>query len=225
MLYKKNSINAGVKSMIKKSASLTQVCKAISGVGGYIAISDKEKVRPLELMQSLGVHVPKNSYKPKDILLAWSARLKDGKQILMAHAIPYVVDFMGFNYPLYRLKDDKYQRVSVQHLCRVVNAEDKSDATDVVFSAANVLRGLQQSVYVEDTLAKVAKSEAACAAIKEGYINVSTDKKSEEWVRIVKGDDGVWTIATEEEKVASNAKKEAKKSTRKGTRKSAKKAA
>ena len=225
MITKKNAVNAGVNSMIKKSASLTQVCKAISGMGGYVAISDKEKVRPLELMQSLGVHVTKNSYKPKDILLAWSARLKEGKQILMAHAIPYNVDFMGFDYPLYRLKDDKYQRVSVQHLCRVVNAEDKSDATDVVFSAANVLRGLQQSVYVDDTLEKVAKSEANCNAIKEGYINVSKDKKGEEWVRIVKGDDGTWTIATEEEKVASNAKKEAKKSTRKGTRKSAKKAA
>ena len=227
IITSKKSINSGVKSMAAKAMSWNQVCKAISGIGGYVSISDTESVRPLEFMWSLGVHVPKNSFKPKDIFTAWSERLKKDGQVLMAHGVPYVVNFMGFDYPLYQQKvEGKYTRVSVQALCPVVSATDKKKFDNaVVVNPTNILRGLQQSVFVEDTLAKVAKSEATCAAIKEGYINVSTDKKSEEWVRIVKGDDGTWTIATEEKKVASNAKNEAKKSTRKGTRKSAKKAA
>lgn len=227
MITSKKSINSGVKSMAAKAMSWNQVCKAISGIGGYVAISDKEQVRPLELMQSLGVHVAKNSYKPKDIFTAWSGRMMKDGQVYMAHGVPYIVNFGGFDYDLYQMKSkDEYTRVSVQKLCPVVSATDKKKFDNaVVVNPTNILRGLQQSVFVEDTLAKVAKSEATCAAIKEGYINVSKDKKSKQFVRIVKGDDGVWSISTEEEQVASNAKEEAKKSTRKGTRKSAKKAA
>ena len=168
MITSKKSINSGVKSMTAKAMSWNQVCKAISGIGGYVA-SDKEKVRPLELMQSLGVHVAKNSYKPKDIFLAWSRRLMEGEQVLMAHGVPYIVNFGGFDYDLYQMKSkDEYTRVSVQKLCPVVSATDKKKFDNaVVVNPTNILRGLQQSVYVEDTLAKVAKSEAACAAIKE----------------------------------------------------------
>ena len=100
IITSKKSINRGVKSMAAKTMSWNQVCKAISGIGGYVAISDKEKVRPLELMQSLGVHVLKNSYKPKDIFLAWSRRLMDGEQVLMAHGVPYIVNFGGYDYDL-----------------------------------------------------------------------------------------------------------------------------
>ena len=219
----KKSINNGVKSMAAKAMSWNQVCKAISGIGGYVAISETEKVRPLELMQSLGVHVSKNSYKPKDIFDAWSERMKKDGKVLMAHAIPYQVSVFGVDYPLYDLKDEKYVRVSMQALCPVVSATDKTDKTDVVVNPTNILRGLQQSVFVDDTLAKIAKSEAKCASITSGYINVSTDKKVEKWVRVEKSKDGVWTLATEEKK-ASNAKAAAKGAS-KGGKKNGKKAA
>lgn len=219
----KKSINNGVKSMAAKAMSWNQVCKAISGIGGYVAISETEKVRPLELMQSLGVHVSKNSYKPKDIFAAWSERMKKDGKVLMAHAVPYQVSVFGVDYPLYDLKDEKYVRVSMQALCPVVSAADKAAKTDVVVNPTNILRGLQQSVFVDDTLAKIAKSETKCASITSGYINVSTDKKVEKWVRVEKSKDGVWTLATEEKK-ASNAKAAAKGAS-KGGKKNGKKAA
>ena len=53
-----------------------------------MSISETEKVRPLELMQSLGVHVSKNSYKPNDIFWAWSERMKKDGKVLMVHAVP-----------------------------------------------------------------------------------------------------------------------------------------
>ena len=223
IITSKKSINNGVKSMAAKAMSWNQVCKAISGIGGYVSISETEKVRPLELMQSLGVHVSKNSYKPKDIFDAWSERMKKDGKVLMAHAIPYQVSVFGVDYPLYDLKDEKYVRVSMQALCPVVSATDKTDKTDVVVNPTNILRGLQQSVFIEDTLAKIAKSEAKCASITSGYINVSTDKKVEKWVRVEKSKDGVWTLATEEKK-ASNAKAAAKGAS-KGGKKNGKKAA
>lgn len=223
IITSKKSINNGVKSMAAKAMSWNQVCKAISGIGGYVSISETEKVRPLELMQSLGVHVSKNSYKPKDIFDAWSERMKKDGKVLMAHAVPYEVLVFGVVYPLYELKDEKYVRVSMQALCPVVSAADKAAKTDVVVNPTNILRGLQQSVFVDDTLAKIAKSEAKCASITSGYINVSTDKKVEKWVRVEKSKDGVWTLATEEKK-ASNAKAAAKGAS-KGGKKNGKKAA
>lgn len=223
IITSKKSINQGVKSMAAKAMSWNQVCKAISGIGGYVSISETEKVRPLELMQSLGVHVSKNSYKPKDIFDAWSKRMKKDGKVLMAHAIPYQVSVFGVDYPLYDLKDEKYVRVSMQALCPVVSAADKAAKTDVVVNPTNILRGLQQSVFVDDTLAKIAKSEAKCASITSGYINVSTDKKVEKWVRVEKSKDGVWTLATEKKK-ASNAKAAAKGAS-KGGKKNGKKAA
>lgn len=223
IITSKKSINNGVKSMAAKAMSWNQVCKAISGIGGYVSISETEKVRPLELMQSLGVHVSKNSYKPKDIFDAWSERMKKDGKVLMAHAVPYQVSVFGVDYPLYDLKDEKYVRVSMQALCPVVSAADKAAKTDVVVNPTNILRGLQQSVFVDDTLAKIAKSEAKCASITSGYINVSTDKKVEKWVRVEKSKDGVWTLATEEKK-ASNAKAAAKGAS-KGGKKNGKKAA
>ena len=72
-------------------------------------------------------------------------------------------------------------------------------------------------------MAKIAKSEAKCASITSGYINLSTDKNVDKWVRVEKSKDGVWTLATEE-KTASNAKNAAK-GARKGGKKNGKKAA
>ncbi len=57
MTYTKKQIRNGVKSMSAKAMSWSQVCKALSGIGGYIQLDDTTKVRPWDLMQSLGVHV------------------------------------------------------------------------------------------------------------------------------------------------------------------------
>lgn len=72
----KKSVNKGVKSMTAKAMSWSQVCKQLSGMGGYVEIGEGEKVRPLVMMQSLGVNVSKNSYKVTDIFAAWSERMK-----------------------------------------------------------------------------------------------------------------------------------------------------
>lgn len=224
MIISSKGIKRGVKSMGAKAMSWTQVCKALSGIGGYVEISDKQKVRPIELMQSLGVHVRKNAYKPKDIFLAWSARMTKEGQVYMAHNVPIMVSVNGKSYRLNKLDGEKYKGYSELALCRVVSAEQKTktDSTDVIVSTTNILKGLRQSVFVDDTLAKVEKSHAAAMALTEGYVNVSTNKKVDDWKKVVKDANGVWTIATEknatEKKVAEKAKDAAKR-TRKSTKK------
>ena len=203
-----------------KAMSWNQVCKQLSGIGGYVSISDKEKVLPLELMQSLGVHVLKNSYTPKDIFTAWSARMTVNGKICMLHSIPVEVTIDGRTLHLCSKKDDRYIGVSQQALCPVVSAADKAEKTDVVVNVNNILRGLQQSVFITDTMDKMAKSAAKCAALKEGYVNIATKKGEEKYVPVVKGEDGQWTIKTAK-KVAANAQNAAKKGTKGGAKKAA----
>lgn len=222
MITSKKSINAGVKSMSAKAMSYSQVCKQLSGIGGYIAISDTEKVRPLQLMQSLGVHVPHNSYKPNDISMAWSERMKvDGKMQIM-RSVAYKVTIDGKEYTLCSEKDGEYKTISQSVLVPLVSAADKAGKNDVVVNVTNILRGLQQSVFIDATMEKITKSAEKCAALKSGWINMG-DKKSEKWVCVVKNAEGAWTIAVWEKKVATNAKKAA--SGTKGAKKGAKKAA
>lgn len=194
MIKTKKSINCGVKSMAAKAMSWNQVCKALSGIGGYVEISKGEKVRPLELMQSLGVHVLKNSYSPKDILLAWSERMKINGKACIMRSVAYNVTINGKEYRLYTKDGEDYKGVSQSALCPLVSATDKSDKTDVVVNTTNVLRGLQQSVFITSTMEKIAKSAEKCAAIKSGYVNMG-DKKAEKWVRVAKANDGTWGIA------------------------------
>ena len=222
MITTKKSINAGVKSMGAKAMSWNQVCKSLSGIGGYIAISDKERVRPLELMQSLGVHVLKNSYTPKDILTAWSERMKINGKVCISHAVAYNVVIDGKTYRLCTKKDDKFVGVSQSVLCPLVSATDKSVKTDVVVNTTNILRGLEQSVFITDTMDKIAKSAAKCAAMTEGYVNIG-DKKAEKWVPVKKNQEGTWAICVVKAE-ASNAKKAAQ-GAKKGAKKSAKKVA
>lgn len=125
MITTKKSINAGVKSMGAKAMSWNQVCKSLSGIGGY--------------------------------------------------------------------------------------------KTDVVVNPVNILRGLQQSVYITATMDKITKSAEKCAALKAGWVNMG-DRKAEKWVRVAKLVNGSWAIAAEKKEVASNAKKAAA-----GTKKSAEK--
>lgn len=225
MITTKKSINAGVKNFGAKAMSWNQVCKQLSGIGGYVTIDDKTKVRPLELMQSLGVHVLKNSYTPKDIFTAWSERMKKDGKVCIVGSVPYEVVVDGRTYVLHSKSEEKYPQVSQQVLTPLVSATDKSDKTDKVVNVNNILRGLQQSVFITATMDRIAKSAAKCAALKEGFINVSTDKKVEKYVKVAKANDGKWAIVLEEKKVATNAKKAAadtkKSSTKKSTRKAA----
>ena len=209
MITTKKAINSGVKNFVAKAMSWSQVCKQLSGIGGYVQIDEKTKVRPLELMQSLGVHVLKNHYTPKDIFTAWSERMKkDGKVCILA-SVPYTVNIDGRSLVLCTKSEDKYTRVSQSVFTPLVSATDKADKTDKVVNAQNVLRGLQQSVFITATIKKMEASAAKCAALKEGYVNVSLDKKTEKWVKVTKNSEGVWTIVAEK-KVASNARKTAK---------------
>lgn len=202
MITTKKSINGGVKSMAAKAMSWNQVCKALSGIGGYVTIDDNTKVRPLELMQSLGVHVLKNNYTPKDIFTAWSERMKKDGKVCILRSVAYNVVIDGREYALCSKKDGNYTRVSQSVLVPLVSAADKSDKTDVVVNPTNILRGLQQSVFISSTMEKIEKSAAKCAAISEGWVNLG-DKSSENWVNVKKGKDGKWAV------VASKVKKAA----------------
>ena len=219
MITTKKSISYGVKSMAAKAMSWSQVCKALSGIGGYVEIAKGVNVRPLELMQSLGVHVQKNHYTPKDIFTAWSERMKKDGIICMMRSVPVNVVIDGKEYRLHSLKDDEYRVVSQSSLCPLVSAADKSVNTDVVVNPTNILRGLQQSVFITATMDKIQKSAESVAALKSGYVNMG-DKKTEKWVRVAKTVKGTWTIAAER-KVATNAQSAAKKTTKKSTRKAA----
>lgn len=223
MITSKKSISAGVKSMATKAMSWSQVCKSLSGIGGYVEIAKGEKVRPLELMQSLGVHVLKNSYTPKDILTAWSERMKKDGKVCIMRSVGYQVTINGKDYTLCSEKDGEYKTVSQSVLVPLVSAADKADKTDVVVNSTNVLRGLQQSVFITSTMDKIQKSAEKCAALKSGWVNMG-DKKTEKWVRVAKSNKGVWGISTAEKKEATNAKNAAKggqKSSAKNSRKSA----
>lgn len=225
IITNKKSMNNGVKSMAAKAMSWNQIAKQLSGIGGYVSIGDKEKVRPLELMQSLGVHVLKNSYTPKDLIMAWSERMKKDGKVCIAHSVPFMVTIGGREYHLCNEKEGVYSGISQQALCPLVSATDKADKNDVVVNVTNVLRGLQQSVRVAETLEKVAKSAAKVAAITEGYVNIATKKGEEQYVAVVKGEDGSWSVKVAEKKVAANAKEAAKGTQKKSTKKGQKKVA
>lgn len=208
----KKSVKSGVKSMAAKAQTWSQVCKQLSGIGGYVEIGDGQKVRPIELMRSLNVNVTKNSYKPANIFDAWNERMKDGKQVLVSKGVPYMIVFNGYPYQLYKESTkevEKYVGVTVKQLCPLVSAADK-DTNTVTVNAANVLRGLQQSLYVDDTLDAIEKSEKKCAAMAEGWINLTRDRKSPaQWLHVEKKN-GEWYPYVSQEEKESAAKKAAK---------------
>ena len=185
--------------MYAKAATWSQVCKQLSGISGFIEVSEGVKVRPLEIMQSLGVHVTKNHYSPKDIFTAWSARLKDEFGVVrIAKNVPYHIDVLGASYRLHtQLDNGEYKGVSRLELCNLVSMDAvKDDSTDTVVTAQNVLRGLQQSVFVDDTLERVAKSYATCEGMNEGWINVADKKDAPKWERVCKVN-GNWILAVD----------------------------
>lgn len=201
-MFTKKQVRNGVKNLSAKAMSWSQVCKALSGIGGYIQLDDTTKVRPLELMQSLGVHVLKNSYKPSDIFLAWSRRMMQDneKTVCIAKNVPVVVDVCGKEYRLY---DNNLKTVARYELCRLVSAADRVKGTsDVMVSTTNVLRGLQQSAYIEETIKKMQDSAKKVDAITEGYVNLGNAKQPD-WCH-VSLHNGVWSFdGTENVKVVA----------------------
>lgn len=193
IITKKNQVSKGVRNMGAKAMSWSQVCKQLSGMGGYVEIAKDEKVRPLELMQSLGVHVAKNSYKPNDIFTAWNAWLKKGETVQIMRSVPFKVEINGKEYALYAEKGEKaiYHHV----LCQLVSMSDKAKGSnDVIVNVNNVLRGLQQSAFISDTLSTLKKSAEKCAAITSGWVNVA-EKRTDVpvWVEVARYDDG-WDL-------------------------------
>lgn len=199
---KKSQISKGVKSMCAKAMSWSQVCKQISGIGGYIEIGKDEKVRPLDLMRTLGVHVLKNSYKPADIFLAWSRRMMLDKSVCVAKNVPVTAEVGGEEMRLYEKREDgSYKGVTRFELCRLVSADDAvKGTTDVKVNAQYVLRGLKQSVYVDETLAKVAKSAEDVESMKSAYVNTGS-KDAPVWTKVVRTKSG-WTKVVKGAKAA-----------------------
>ena len=143
--------------------------------------------------------------------------MKKGGKMHIMRSVAYQVIVDGKEYTLYSEKDGEYKAVSQSVLVPLVSAADKADKTDVVVNVTNILRGLQQSVFITSTMDKIQKSAEKVAALKGGYVNMG-DKKSEKWVRVAKKVNGTWGIAAEKN-VAANAQSAAKKSTKKSTRK------
>ena len=189
----KNNIAKGIKGMTAKAMSWSQVCKSISGIAGTIDMGNGESVKPLELMQTLGVHVRKNSYKPSDIFDAWSEHMKVDGKVCIARNRPYEVDVNGTMYALATEEEGEYKNVSVMTLCPLVSKVDKETSADVIVSPANVLRGLQQSAFITDTMERMAKSIFKCETITNGYVNTG-DKKTPNYVKVKRGNDGKWHI-------------------------------
>ncbi len=195
IITNKKSVNCGVKSMGAKAQSWSQVCKQLSGIGGYVELDEGKKVRPLELMQSLGVHVRKNSYTPKDIFEAWSAKMMINgiAHIMRSVATTVVID--GKEYVLYTINDGNYVPVRHQELCPLVSMTDKRrGSNDVAVNAMNVLRGLQQSVFVSETLDKIAKSKEKAAKVVKGFVNIAAKRSDAPvWVEVALVD-GAWEM-------------------------------
>lgn len=188
----KKSTNKGVKSMAAKAMSWSQVCKQLSGIGGLIDLGDV-KVRPLELMQFLGVHVLKNSYTPKDIFTAWSGHMVKKKMIHIAKHVGYKVAIGDKKYQLFS-EANRAKTVRRYELCKLVSkAEQQKGSTDVVVSVQNVLRGLQQSVFINVTLDKIKKSAEKCEALTSGWVNMAGRAADEPiWVPVTKNEAGDW---------------------------------
>lgn len=195
---KKKVINAGVNGMIAKAQSWNQVAKQLSGISGKIDCAG-EKLSPIEIMRGLGVSAEKNSYRPQDLLNAWSEKMRIEGKVCIKKSLPYQITVSGKSYRLHTLNESDYKGVSMAALVPLVSASDKVEKTDAVVSAINVLQGLKQSLYIDQTLKSIEKSVKKVQEMTEGYINVGTTKV-ENWQKVEKSVEGVWSIAKEEKK-------------------------
>lgn len=203
----KKSVNA----MVKGAQSLSAVCKQISGMQ-RVEYEEGKFVSPLLVMQSLGVHVLKNKYTPKDITLAWSERLKFGGLIHVLKNVPVNSDckLMGQkkNLRLYEKTvvdgNDEFVPVSVYMPVPVVNGtERQSGDLSSVWDVRTLMKGLLQSVHIEKELAKADASKAAYEKLTESvcYVNIAKKDMKANYVPVVYRD-GKWVRPLKKEKVA-----------------------
>lgn len=233
----KAQLNSVSRQLTKKAQSWGQVAKQLSGMKGKIALSKTENITIQQAFCLLGVHTKGNKYTAQDLGLAWSERLKGGNAMhsmeslttdnswrcpLLCKAVPMTACIDDEEYKLYYVEDGEYKMHKVQALCRVVKAEDKQQGSDdVIVSAQIVLRGLVQSIFVDDTLKGLAESQKEAEAVCKAYVNIGK-ATAPNFVEVVKDAHGKWSLAESKE---ATVKVEVKATTKKPTKRNTKKAA
>lgn len=210
----KSQLKSVSRQLSMKAQSWGQVAKQLSGMKGKVALSKKESITIHEAFIRLGVHTKSNQYSAQDLGLAWSERLKEGEAQhtatfgcdnswrcpLLSKAVSFNVEVCGGVFKLHEFVDGDYKPVKVQELCRVVKAEDKQKGSnDIIVTAQVVLRGLVQSIFVEDTLKELAESKAKAQSLTEGFIDLG-EGDDHEWVAVNKTAKGVWVLNGTEDK-------------------------
>lgn len=194
----KNQINSVSRQLVTKAQSWGQVAKQLSGMTGKIT-SKTEKISVHQAFVMLGVHTKSNKYTAQDLYLAWSERLKEGQTMhratsfasdewrcpLLMKSVPMSINIGGIKKVLFHKKGEDYVSYKQQTLCRVVKAEDRRKGTDdICVSAQVVLKGLVQSVRIDDVFAQLKKSEKECAQITKGYVDFG-EKGTHDWREVV----------------------------------------
>lgn len=192
------------RQLTAKAQSWGQVAKQLSGMTGKIKVG-KDSISVHEAFIRLGVHTKANKYTAQDLALAWSERLKEGKAMhtekqgldnswrcpLFVKSVPLTCKLGDDVFKLYALTDKGYKVIRKQILSRVVKAEDKDDNTDTIVSAQVVLKGLVQSMFVEQILAELKENEAEMLLLNEAYIEIEEGK----YERVTKDAHGEWSKA------------------------------
>lgn len=208
------------RQLTAKAQSWGQVAKQLSGMTGKIKVG-KENISIHEAFIRLGVHTKANKYTAQDLALAWSERLKEGESMhtqkqgldnswrcpLMVKSVPLTCKLGDDIFKLYALTDKGYKVIRKQILSRVVKAEDKDDSTDTIVSAQAVLKGLVQSMFVEQTLAELKENETEMLLLNEAYIEVEEGV----YERVTKDVHGEWSEAVDVVVTAKEIKKSSKK--------------
>ena len=208
------------RQLTAKAQSWGQVAKQLSGMIGKIKVG-KDSISIHEAFIRLGVQTKANKYTAQDLAKAWNERLKEGQAMhtqkadsdnswrcpLFVKSVPLTAELGDKVFKLYASTDKGYKGIRKQILSRVVKAEDKDNNTDTIVSAQVVLKGLVQSMFVEQTLAELSENEAEVSAISEAYIEVEEGK----YERVIKDVHGMWTKAVD---VVVEVKEEKKKTKR-----------
>lgn len=224
----KSQASSVSRQLAAKAQSWGQVAKQLSGMKGKIKVGN-DTISVHEAFIKLGVHTKTNKYTAQDLAMAWSERLKEGKAMhsaqpdtdntwrcpLFVKSVPLTAEIGGVEYKLYANTDKGYKVIRKQILSRVVKAEDREDRIDTVVSAQVVLKGLVQSMFVEQTLADLNENEAMIDDLSEAFIEVEEGK----YERVVKDLHGAWSVAPAKVEVKVSAKETKK--TAKRTRKAA----
>ena len=225
----KNQIDSVSRQLVTKAQSWGQVAKQLSGMTGKITLSKTEKISVHQAFIMLGVHTKRNKYTAQDLYLAWSERLKEGATMhcatsfapdewrcpLLMKPIPMSINVGGAKMVLFHKKNEDYVSYKQQTLCRVVKAEDRRKGTDdICVSAQVVLKGLVQSVQIDDTFAQLEKSKKECAQITKGYVDFG-EKGTHDWCEVVCVN-GTWNKV--EDKPQTEVKPKAKRTNKKAAK-------